>query len=505
MELARRAGVCVVSITNVINLRRRPGKELADSIQRAFGEIGLYVDVLAEWPESFRGLGRGGKLCMEHTAEVPTERLIGCAAAGLLEASAVAPDVACEIEDRRRVVEEVIETIGEQNAQVLRLMYWEGKDLADTGSAMGLTKERIRQIEAKALRMLRHPTRIRVLDEVTAGLWPHDDVSPWPAGAIGDIAVGNACEYKAAPSDKVAMVDYSGVHYGNVIWADSSTCLVQWDNGTRANCDRSRLAVMAVLRDDGMVRRHAAGHSYNSSKVSCGFKTGDVVYIRSDKWVGGYAVPVGQHGDVVAIGGTGSEQHPVLVRWFRDRPPMAHCVEELCENREESGHGVIEKEARKKIVNPRVGRLDYDHMRVAPDDRVVFVDGLGRRTEGNVTNLRRPRRGRFYSECYVLVAPGRGEWVPEPLVDVLVMVRRDLPPEWADDEVERYKAGDAVRFKEVMWRVNLNLRGYRILVGAEGRVESVGKTGSSCYPIAVRWSEFNPPMAHRSDELEKPV
>lgn len=36
--------------------------------------------------------------------------------------------------------------------------------LEEVGDMMGVTRERIRQIEAKALRKMRHPTRLRHLD-----------------------------------------------------------------------------------------------------------------------------------------------------------------------------------------------------------------------------------------------------------------------------------------------------------------------------------------------------
>lgn len=70
------------------------------------------------------------------------------------------------------VVNAVLDTLNEREANILRLRFGIGKDKAMTldevGKEYGLTKERIRQIEAKALRKLRHPSRANILKECMA-------------------------------------------------------------------------------------------------------------------------------------------------------------------------------------------------------------------------------------------------------------------------------------------------------------------------------------------------
>jgi RNA polymerase primary sigma factor len=69
----------------------------------------------------------------------------------------------------REKVEEVLATLSPREARVLRLRF--GLDdgnvytLEEVGQKFGLTRERIRQIEGKALRRLRHPRRSRQLKE----------------------------------------------------------------------------------------------------------------------------------------------------------------------------------------------------------------------------------------------------------------------------------------------------------------------------------------------------
>jgi RNA polymerase primary sigma factor len=69
----------------------------------------------------------------------------------------------------REKVEEVLETLPPREARILRLRFGleNGRSytLEEVGQKFGLTRERIRQIESKALRRLRHPRRARQLRE----------------------------------------------------------------------------------------------------------------------------------------------------------------------------------------------------------------------------------------------------------------------------------------------------------------------------------------------------
>ena len=66
-------------------------------------------------------------------------------------------------------IEEVLGTLSPREARVLRLRFGLNSDkaytLEEVGEKFGLTRERIRQIEGKALRRLRHPRRARQLKE----------------------------------------------------------------------------------------------------------------------------------------------------------------------------------------------------------------------------------------------------------------------------------------------------------------------------------------------------
>jgi RNA polymerase primary sigma factor len=66
-------------------------------------------------------------------------------------------------------IEEVLSTLSPREARVLRMRFGLDDDrpytLEEVGRKFGLTRERIRQIEGKALRRLRQPRRARLLKE----------------------------------------------------------------------------------------------------------------------------------------------------------------------------------------------------------------------------------------------------------------------------------------------------------------------------------------------------
>ena len=67
----------------------------------------------------------------------------------------------------REKIDEVLTDLSDQEQQVLRMRFGHDDDtpktLEEIGKVFGVTRERIRQIEAKAIRKLRHPSRLKLL------------------------------------------------------------------------------------------------------------------------------------------------------------------------------------------------------------------------------------------------------------------------------------------------------------------------------------------------------
>lgn len=83
------------------------------------------------------------------------------------DVDAPAPAEAASFMLLKEQIEEVLDTLNEREQRVLRLRFGlddgKARTLEEVGREFGVTRERIRQIEAKALRKLRHPQRSKKL------------------------------------------------------------------------------------------------------------------------------------------------------------------------------------------------------------------------------------------------------------------------------------------------------------------------------------------------------
>lgn len=156
-----------VHMTEVINKINRTSRQLTIDLGRAptVDEIAEEMDMPKEKIESALEVSQ---------SPVSLEKPIGEEEDSQMgdfiqdENTPMPEDAAASIMMREQLME-ALSSLTDREQKVLRLRFGlddgEPKTLEEVGKVFGVTRERIRQIEAKALRKLRHPTRSRKLKE----------------------------------------------------------------------------------------------------------------------------------------------------------------------------------------------------------------------------------------------------------------------------------------------------------------------------------------------------
>lgn len=74
-------------------------------------------------------------------------------------------------------IKEALQTLTDREQEVMNKRFVEGYTLEATGRQMGITRERVRQIEAKSLRKLKHPARNIILRKGKEAQLLQDDIN----------------------------------------------------------------------------------------------------------------------------------------------------------------------------------------------------------------------------------------------------------------------------------------------------------------------------------------
>ena len=157
-------------LVEVLNRVNRTRRTLAGELDRepTPAEVAARIEVPVEKVE----------LLLRHDREPVSLHTPVAGAAGTTELGDLVPDEAPDPAGvvvsswRRRYLDEVLGTLSEREAAVICQRYGLDDDrpstLDEIGTRIGLTRERVRQIESQALRKLRHPTRARILADLHA-------------------------------------------------------------------------------------------------------------------------------------------------------------------------------------------------------------------------------------------------------------------------------------------------------------------------------------------------
>lgn len=206
-----------VYVQKIESLRCNPGPELR---QKILDITGLPEETLfPAWQiglvnrRFFKGLN----------VEVPQEQLIKQAEkeyARMLPPPKSLHQQAAE-KEMSALLERVLDTLSPREQRVIRMRFGlddgVSKTLEQVGKAFGVTRERVRQIEAKALRKLRHPTRARCLKDF---LDDGDDITPV---FRGEERVHQS-SYRLHLKDLGCWECKSGD-----IWPDDPDCVATWE------------------------------------------------------------------------------------------------------------------------------------------------------------------------------------------------------------------------------------------------------------------------------------
>ncbi len=156
-----------VHMVETINKLLRVNRRLAQEYGRepTAKEIGMEMDIS---PEKVREIGKISQLPI--SLESPIGEDENSHLGDFIEDHAVLPPVdAASRQLLKEQIDDVLSSLTPREQRVLQLRFGledgRSRTLEEVGKEFGVTRERIRQIEAKALRKLRHPSRSRKLKD----------------------------------------------------------------------------------------------------------------------------------------------------------------------------------------------------------------------------------------------------------------------------------------------------------------------------------------------------
>ena len=166
-ELARQAGITSYLIGEYINMKRRPSESHADLIYVALKKIGIRLNIHEVWPETFKGIN-SSLICDEIRDVNPSE---------LISDTNQSPQHLIDMDIAREDIDGVLDSLDERQREVILDMYFSNMTRKECGEKHGVSACRIYQIEAHALRKLRHPTRVNALNSAAETVlnvaWKH--------------------------------------------------------------------------------------------------------------------------------------------------------------------------------------------------------------------------------------------------------------------------------------------------------------------------------------------
>lgn len=156
------SGISLGTLYDMINLKYKPYRkgEVKQVASRLAEYLGYSVEEL--FPSAALSIRQSS---ITKTFDVEDVPALGTGIAGTL----ASPDHVYDQRDMYEILHGAVETLTPKEAKILKMRFGLEEDepmtLEEVGEVWGVNRERIRQIEGKALRKLRHPSRSSRLRE----------------------------------------------------------------------------------------------------------------------------------------------------------------------------------------------------------------------------------------------------------------------------------------------------------------------------------------------------
>ena len=147
-ELAKLSGLTPFTVGVLIGLKKRPlHAQTGEWLDTAFAlSAALHVEPEELWTEKQRGMALGS-----NTREVSMseDAVMQLASGDRLEYNVIAS----------KIVADALTTLKPREQDIIQRRFFDGETLEVIGDKLGVSRGRIQQLEAKALRKLKHPSR----------------------------------------------------------------------------------------------------------------------------------------------------------------------------------------------------------------------------------------------------------------------------------------------------------------------------------------------------------
>ena len=157
-ELARLAGLTPTTVGLLISMKKRPLNKLTGEwLDSAFAlSAALHMEPEELWTEKQRGMALGSN---SREVSMSEDAVMQLASGDRLEHNVIAS----------KLVADALKALSPREQDIIQARFFDGETFEEIGDRQGVGKERIRQLEARTLRKLKHPSRSGPLRQLIQG------------------------------------------------------------------------------------------------------------------------------------------------------------------------------------------------------------------------------------------------------------------------------------------------------------------------------------------------